>query len=56
MNTDIGLLGFLQKKSLLGNDSSRVQLRKRSNSRSKGDKDSIIKKINERDFDERTLQ
>jgi hypothetical protein len=53
-NADTGLLGFLKKKSLFQQSPTKNVGRKRSRSKSREGKDSIIRKINDRDFEEVT--
>lgn len=50
MDNDKGLIGFLQKKSLFNSEVQKNARKKRSNTINSNDKDSIIKKITERDL------
>lgn len=50
MENDKGLIGFLQKKSLFSSDALKNAGKKRSNTINSNDKDSIIKKITEKDL------
>jgi len=49
MDNDKGLIGFLEKKSLFNADAQKNARKKRSNTINSNDKDSIIKKITEKD-------
>ena len=47
---DNGLLGFLQKRSLFQNEPKHVPRKRNASSRSNDDRNSIINKINQKDF------
>jgi hypothetical protein len=51
-NQQDSLLGFLKKKSLFNQSPVRYPTNKRSRSKSKDGKESIIKKINDREMEE----